>query len=597
MGDSEKMTQNLRKVLSGHNSSATLSSNGASEIPSIRVEQPDDSDKEDTLSQSKISIGRRSRETSSASRGENFSHNDILGKDASSSTCENLRPWKAGEPYNYRPFTKDPWEHCRTLASKYDAEMCASWKAEVENLLIFAGLFSASVTAFTIESYKWLQPNPSSYSDQILSLIYIQLNPATGIQSLSMLSDSIPQGPTVRINIYWFLSLTLGLTTVLIGIISAQWLREYQREVSLSSKGRLALRQMRYEGLLFWQIPRIIAMLPLLLQAGFVLFLIGIAELLWMLNKTVAIVVTTFIGSVLIFLGTTIVLPALQYVFSSNELLHTPQCAFKSPQSLGFLRFVLFILRLTPHRLRIYLHQNSARFARLFNSSYHWTWSEFDIRWRELRDATSVSWGTPLDVKDSADITQALVWVVATYNEIADHLVSAFDCIQQLSLSVGIEVVRKTCGRSRSQAVEEFTNTLKDAADLTDDIKQEIATVAFLREYHELHPSLKAFYWESQIRLINSLSKTHYSNGWSPTQTQMTGLPEGMSLFNLSCLSVGNAPSRCSAATVSVLEIDCSTGRRPSCRYPENLAGRQVVNVRRGFQPRSRVRDSYGVDF
>ncbi|KAF8204896.1 hypothetical protein BJ912DRAFT_13529 [Pholiota molesta] len=533
MGSSERAPRGLRKALLRNSSSLTLSSNEA-EIPSIRVEQPDDEDKEDTLSESKISATGRSRVTSSIPGEAKFSN--IQDGDSSSSIYENLLPWKSGEIHNYRPSTKDSWEHCRTLASKYDADMSASWKAEVENLLIFAGLFSASVTAFTIESYKWLQPNPSSYGDQVVSLIYQQLNPTTGSRNLSTLSGYMSQGAAVRINIYWFLSLTLGLATVLIGIISAQWLREYQREVSLSSKGRLALRQMRYEGLLYWQVPRIIAMLPLFLQAGFVLFLIGIAELLWVLNKTVAIVVTAFIGSVLIFLCITIALPTFQYVFTSDPFLRIPQCAYKSPQSLGFLRFVLIVLRATPKRLRLSLNQRSAKCARLFNSSYNWTWPEFDMRWRELRDASTVSWGTPLDIQDSGDITQALVWVVATYNEIEDHLVSAFDCIQQLPLSIGIEIVRKTCGRSHSQAVVDFNTTLEDAATLSEDVKADIMTVAFLREYHGLHPSLKAYYWESQIRLINSMSVTHESTGWSPTIDSPAELPEDVQLQLLAAL-------------------------------------------------------------
>ncbi|KAF8164660.1 hypothetical protein BJ912DRAFT_255367 [Pholiota molesta] len=42
-----------------------------------------------------------------------------------------------------------------------DTVRCDAWKDEVQNLLIFAGLFSAVVTAFVIESYKFLQPSPN----------------------------------------------------------------------------------------------------------------------------------------------------------------------------------------------------------------------------------------------------------------------------------------------------------------------------------------------------------------------------------------------------------------------------------------------------
>ncbi|KAF8155865.1 hypothetical protein B0H34DRAFT_659038, partial [Crassisporium funariophilum] len=241
--------------------------------------------------------------------------------------------WRSGDRYEYPLPQRDSWEHCHKLVDEHDSEMCNAWKDEVANLLIFAGLFSAAVTAFIIESYKWLQQDSSSYQARQLSLIYELLNPETGSQKLSSISDPWPRGPVVRINIYWFLGLTLSLSTVLIGLIAVQWIREYQREIYLPLKGKLALRQMRYEGLVYWQVPRIIASLPLLLQAGFVLFLLGIVELLWVLDRAVAIPVTVVVGPVFFFLLVTILLPTIQHVFPTDMYLDVPQCPYKSPQS------------------------------------------------------------------------------------------------------------------------------------------------------------------------------------------------------------------------------------------------------------------------
>ncbi|KAJ7796316.1 hypothetical protein B0H14DRAFT_2258995, partial [Mycena olivaceomarginata] len=44
-------------------------------------------------------------------------------------------------------------------AKKYDRALVESWKSDMEGMLIFAGLFSASVVAFFIESYKTLTPD------------------------------------------------------------------------------------------------------------------------------------------------------------------------------------------------------------------------------------------------------------------------------------------------------------------------------------------------------------------------------------------------------------------------------------------------------
>lgn len=32
---------------------------------------------------------------------------------------------------------QEPWEHCRRLVSDHDTDMCGTWKAELDNLLIF----------------------------------------------------------------------------------------------------------------------------------------------------------------------------------------------------------------------------------------------------------------------------------------------------------------------------------------------------------------------------------------------------------------------------------------------------------------------------
>lgn len=76
----------------------------------------------------------------------------------------------------------------------------------------------------------------------------------------------------IRINCLWFVSLSLALSTALIGILCIQWMREYQRDAHLRNMDSFSLRQMRYEGLQSWYIPTIMATLPLFLQLGLLLF-------------------------------------------------------------------------------------------------------------------------------------------------------------------------------------------------------------------------------------------------------------------------------------------------------------------------------------
>ncbi|EEB91570.1 hypothetical protein MPER_10048 [Moniliophthora perniciosa FA553] len=54
--------------------------------------------------------------------------------------------------------------------------MVKSWKEYIHTLLVFAGLFSAVLTAFLIESYQWLLEDPADTTVALLTQISMQLN-------------------------------------------------------------------------------------------------------------------------------------------------------------------------------------------------------------------------------------------------------------------------------------------------------------------------------------------------------------------------------------------------------------------------------------
>ncbi|TFK68961.1 hypothetical protein BDN72DRAFT_740672, partial [Pluteus cervinus] len=148
----------------------------------------------------------------------------------------------------------------------------------------------------------------------------------------------------VRINIFWFLSLTLSLSTVLIGILCLQWLREYQRDVELSYKDGLAVRQIRFRGLLAWKVPEIVSTLPLTLQIALVLFFAGLFDLLFQRHHVVAFVVLVPILIAVSFLLFTTIAPTIQHFslvgihLNKRFPLSGLQCPYKSPQSWIFMR-------------------------------------------------------------------------------------------------------------------------------------------------------------------------------------------------------------------------------------------------------------------
>ncbi|KAJ7657731.1 hypothetical protein DFH06DRAFT_1044901 [Mycena polygramma] len=68
------------------------------------------------------------------------------------------------------------WAVYVSEAERYDRALVETWKSDMEGLLIFAALFSAILTAFIIESYKSLSPDPGDLTMQLLGQISQQLS-------------------------------------------------------------------------------------------------------------------------------------------------------------------------------------------------------------------------------------------------------------------------------------------------------------------------------------------------------------------------------------------------------------------------------------
>ncbi|KAF8879163.1 hypothetical protein BD779DRAFT_1426160, partial [Infundibulicybe gibba] len=171
------------------------------------------------------------------------------------------------------------WKECKEKVDQFDKDFYAGWISEVDSLPTFAGLFSAVVTSFTIESYKLLQPDPQDTTNQILINISAQLGGQN--VTLSVPPPFYPSPSSIRINILWFLSLILSLAAGLLGIVCKQC----SGDASLPHpKQYLALRQFRYDGFVQWGVVDIMGALPLLLELGVVLFFIGLIDFLRGLN-------------------------------------------------------------------------------------------------------------------------------------------------------------------------------------------------------------------------------------------------------------------------------------------------------------------------
>ncbi|KAI0786904.1 hypothetical protein C8Q75DRAFT_769910 [Abortiporus biennis] len=226
--------------------------------------------------------------------------------------------------------TSEGWSGLSSNLRKYDEERIKRVNDDMDTLLVFAGLFSAVVTAFCIEFYKSLQPDPNHTSATLLLQISRQiasfnvdgltLNSSTPAADPSSFDSTPPSKTSVNINIFWFLSLVFSLTTASLGMLVKQWLREYLAHDGLSPQPHIRVRHFRNEGMEKFRVFEIAAVLPMLLQIALGLFLIGLAIFLIDLDLTVGWSITPFI----ILWASVFVIALLAPAISAHCPYHTP---------------------------------------------------------------------------------------------------------------------------------------------------------------------------------------------------------------------------------------------------------------------------------
>jgi hypothetical protein len=173
-----------------------------------------------------------------------------------------------------------------------------------------AGLFSAALTAFVIDSKQNLQVKPQDqmvyYLQQhstILSQISQQLSSIT--PQIHVPSTPPPPFPKfkpsvsdIRINAFWFLALTCSLFAALLAILVQQWVRDYMHVFQrYSDPLKVArLRQYLHEGSEGWFMPRLAEAVPGLLHFSLFLFFAGLGDTLLGINTTIGLSTAIPIG-------------------------------------------------------------------------------------------------------------------------------------------------------------------------------------------------------------------------------------------------------------------------------------------------------------
>ncbi|KAI0274012.1 hypothetical protein BGY98DRAFT_102966 [Russula aff. rugulosa BPL654] len=225
------------------------------------------------------------------------------------------------------------WKLFRDEAKSHDDARINTLKEGMESALIFAGLFSAVLTAFVVDSKQNLKPSPSDETvyylrqhSTILSQISVQLSsiaPQVAVPSTPPppFPPSGPMASDIRVNVFWFMALAFSLVAALLAILVQQWVRNYmhvfQRYGDPLKSSRL--RQYLYEGCEGWNMPRVAEAVPGFLHISLFLFFTGLGDSLLNINTKVALSTIIPIG-----------ISGLLYIFMTFAPIIYPQSPYQN---------------------------------------------------------------------------------------------------------------------------------------------------------------------------------------------------------------------------------------------------------------------------
>ncbi|KAK0463864.1 uncharacterized protein EV420DRAFT_1111953 [Desarmillaria tabescens] len=209
----------------------------------------------------------------------------------------------------------------------YDADMVEEARDGVDVLLVFAGLFSAVVTTFVVQTSQSLQVD---YAEMSANLLFEMINIQRAIASGASL-DTVAASPlnpnvtfiasttSVWVNGLWFTSLALSLTTALVSVLVKQWLHHYMALPSGTPREHSLLRQFRFAGLQKWRVLVIIGLLPVLMHTALAIFFVGLVIFLGPLRDSLAWVI-----------GAITAIAYIAYLMAHILPLIFPQCPYRT---------------------------------------------------------------------------------------------------------------------------------------------------------------------------------------------------------------------------------------------------------------------------
>ncbi|KAI0285588.1 hypothetical protein BC826DRAFT_1051702 [Russula brevipes] len=198
-------------------------------------------------------------------------------------------------------------------ARNHDTARIQTLKDDMDGVLIFAGLFSAVLTTFVIDSKESLKANTA---DQ--TVYYLQQNVAMLSQISQQISFiapqfTIPSTPRPFTLLSTRRNLISILSAALLAILVQKWVRDYmvvfERYDDPLKSARI--RQYLYEGSERWHMLVIAEVVPALLHISLFLFFAGLGDFVLDINTSVGLSTTIPIGIICLLYIFTVFAPVI----------------------------------------------------------------------------------------------------------------------------------------------------------------------------------------------------------------------------------------------------------------------------------------------
>ncbi|KAF9069311.1 hypothetical protein BDP27DRAFT_1149181, partial [Rhodocollybia butyracea] len=195
-------------------------------------------------------------------------------------SCDYTLKYPEDERYHELREEARVWKVYGDEATAFDNAMVGELSDSLDILLVFAGLFSAVLTTFVVQTSQSLSQDSTqlsaSYLSELTMLVHANTN-STAISNIPLTNTTFsPAILDLWVNGLWFTSLTISLSVALFAVLAKQWLRQYMSIITGTPRDRAFVRQFRFDGLEKWRVQSLIGMLPTFLHLALILFLAGL---------------------------------------------------------------------------------------------------------------------------------------------------------------------------------------------------------------------------------------------------------------------------------------------------------------------------------